>query len=64
MGAQALGSANADKAINIISSAILGDINIERFVDIDLSYAPPVSATIDALITASWNVKDKLSFFK
>ena len=64
LGAQALGSANADKAINIISSAILGDINIERFVDIDLSYAPPVSATIDALITASWNVKDKLSFFK
>ncbi|MBO5947379.1 FAD-dependent oxidoreductase [bacterium] len=64
LGAQALGSANADKAINIISSAILGDMTIEKLVDIDLSYAPPVSATIDALITAAWNIKDKLSFYK
>lgn len=64
LGAQALGSANADKVINIVSSAILGDVILEKFTDIDLSYAPPVSTTIDALITASWNIKDKLSFLK
>lgn len=64
LGAQALGAMNGDKSISVVSSAILAGMTVEKLVDIDLSYAPPVSTTIDVLITACWNIKDKLYFMK
>jgi len=60
LGAQALGSENADKSINIVSAAISAGMTVEQLADIDITYAPPISSTIDILITAAWQIIEKL----
>ena len=60
LGAQGVGSTNADIQVNVASAAILSELTLEKFINLDLTYAPPLSPTISAILTASWNIMNKL----
>ncbi len=53
LGAQAVGSGDADKRINALTAALLGRLTIEQFTKNDLTYAPPFAPTIDPLLNAA-----------
>ena len=53
LGGTAIGSFTADKRINTLASALLARLTIKDFTKNDLTYAPPFSPTIDALLEAA-----------
>ncbi len=61
LGAQAIGCGDADKRINTVSVGLLQGITVEQLIDVDLTYAPPFSTSIDILISAAQILKSKLS---
>ena len=61
LGAQAIGCGDADKRINTVSVGLLQGITVEELIDIDLTYAPPFSTSIDILISAAQILKSKLN---
>ena len=61
LGAQAIGCGDADKRVNTISVGLLQGITVEQLIDVDLTYAPPFSTSIDILISAAQILKSKLS---
>lgn len=61
LGAQAIGCGDADKRINTISVGLLRGITVEDMLDVDLTYAPPFSTSIDILISAARILKSKLN---
>ncbi len=60
LGAQAIGSGDADKRVNTISVGLLRSITVEELIDVDLTYAPPFSTSIDILISTAQILKSKL----
>ena len=60
LGAQAIGCGDADKRINTVSIGLLRGITVEELIDVDLTYAPPFSTSIDILISAAQILKSKL----
>ena len=60
LGAQAIGCGDADKRVNTITSAIISDKTIDDFVNLDMTYAPPYSPSIDPLLTALANIQQKI----
>jgi pyruvate/2-oxoglutarate dehydrogenase complex dihydrolipoamide dehydrogenase (E3) component len=60
LGAQGIGTGDADKRINIFASALLGKITVNEFVTHDLTYAPPFSPTIDPLLNAAQILASKI----
>ena len=61
LGAQAIGCGDADKRVNTVSVGLLRGITVEELIDVDLTYAPPFSTSIDILISAAQILKSKLS---
>lgn len=61
LGAQAIGSADADKKVNTISVGLTRGMRVEDLLDVDLTYAPPFSTSIDILISAARILKSKLN---
>ena len=61
LGAQAIGCGDADKRVNAVTSAITGGKTVDEFANLDLTYAPPYSPTIDPLLTAFMNIQTKLA---
>lgn len=61
LGAQAIGCGDADKRINTVSVGLLQGITVEELIDVDLTYAPPFSTSIDILISAAQILKNKLN---
>ena len=61
LGAQAIGSGDADKRVNTVSVGLLRGITVEELIDVDLTYAPPFSTSIDILISAAQILKTKLN---
>lgn len=61
LGAQAIGCGDADKRINTVSVGLVRGITVEELIDVDLTYAPPFSTSIDILISAAQILKSKLS---
>ena len=74
-GAQAVGEKGADKKIDIIATAILGNISVYKLKDLETAYAPPFNSAKDiinyasymaenikrdGLETVSWNETDKI----
>ncbi len=53
LGCQAVGAGDADKRVNIVTSALLAKMTVEEFFKNDITYAPPYSPTIDPLLNAS-----------
>ena len=60
LGAQAIGCGDADKRINTVTSAIMSEKTINDLVNLDMTYAPPFSPSIDPLLTALANIDKKL----
>ena len=61
LGAQAIGDGDADKRVNTISIGLLSGMRVEDLLDVDLTYAPPFSTSIDILISAARILKSKLN---
>ena len=53
LGCQAVGAGDADKRVNIITSALLSGMTVDEFFKNDITYAPPYSPTIDPLLNAA-----------
>ena len=60
LGAQAIGCGDADKRINTVSMGLLSGMTVEHLLDVDLTYAPPFSTSIDILISAGHVLEAKL----
>lgn len=60
LGAQAIGCGDADKRVNTVSVGLLRGITAEELIDVDLTYSPPFSTSIDILISAAQILKSKL----
>jgi NADPH-dependent 2,4-dienoyl-CoA reductase/sulfur reductase-like enzyme/rhodanese-related sulfurtransferase len=52
LGAQAVGEKGADKRIDVIATAIAGDMTVEDLEGLDLCYSPQYGAAKDAVILA------------
>ena len=61
LGAQAIGCGDADKKINSISTGLSNRINVESLLDVDFTYAPPFSTSVDIIHSAARMLKSKLS---
>ena len=61
LGAQAIGCGDADKRVNTVSIGLIRGITVEELIDVDLTYAPPFSTSIDILISAAQILKSKIS---
>lgn len=61
LGAQAIGCGDADKKVNNISIGLSHRIKVENLLDIDFTYAPPFSTSVDILHSAARMLKSKLS---
>ena len=60
LGAQAIGCGDADKRVNTVAIGLLRGITVEELIDVDLTYSPPFSTSIDILISAAQILKSKL----
>lgn len=61
LGAQAIGCGDADKKVNSISIGLAQRITVEQLLDVDLTYAPPFSTSVDIIHSAARMLKSKLS---
>ncbi len=61
LGAQAIGCGDADKRVNTVSVGLTTGMKAEDLLDVDLTYAPPFSTSIDILISAARILKSKLN---
>lgn len=67
LGAQIVGPQGVDKRIDVIATAIHGNMTVEDLEGLDLAYAPPYSSAKDPVITAgfvaanAWRQEIKLS---
>jgi NADPH-dependent 2,4-dienoyl-CoA reductase/sulfur reductase-like enzyme len=61
LGAQAIGCGDADKKINSISIGLSNRVTVENLLDIDFTYAPPFSTSVDILHSGARMLKSKLS---
>ena len=62
LGAQAIGTGDADKRISVVASALRANLTINEFLHLDLPYSPPFSSTIDPLLTAAYKIKQMMNF--
>ena len=53
LGCQAVGTGDADKRVNVVTSALLAKMTAREFYNNDITYAPPYSPTIDPLLNAA-----------
>lgn len=61
IGAQAIGCGDADKRVNVITTALLGKMTADEFFNNDMTYAPPFSPSIDPLLNAAQMLVSKLN---
>ncbi|MEI7455671.1 MAG: FAD-dependent oxidoreductase [Nitrosomonadales bacterium] len=54
LGAQAVGADGADKRIDVISTAIHGNLNVEDLAELELAYAPPFGSAKDPINIAGY----------
>jgi len=60
LGCQAVGTGDADKRVNIVTSALLAKMTAREFYNNDITYAPPYSPTIDPLLNAAQILVSKI----
>ena len=60
LGAQAIGCGDADKKIDSISVGLANHLEVKDLLDVDLTYAPPFSASVDILHSAARIIQSKL----
>lgn len=60
IGAQAIGCASVIQRINTVTSLLKTKAAVDDLLDLDLPYAPPFSGSVDPILTAAYQLKDKL----
>ena len=60
LGAQAIGCGDADKKIDNISVGLNNHITVKKLLDVDLTYAPPFSTSVDIIHSAARIIQEKL----
>ncbi|OGI02175.1 MAG: hypothetical protein A2Y25_04870 [Candidatus Melainabacteria bacterium GWF2_37_15] len=60
LGIQAIGEGDADKRVNVIAAALLGNMTVDELSQTDLTYAPPYSPSIDPLLVAAQILQSKI----
>ncbi len=60
LGAQAIGSGDADKRINTVASAIQAGQTVDEFLHLDMTYAPPYSTAVDPLLSAALVINNQI----
>jgi len=60
LGAQVIGDPSADKIIDTVATALTGRLTVDDIPTLDLSYSPPYSLPLGALITAGQIIEEKL----
>ena len=60
LGAQAVGPGDGARRIDVAAMAIMGGFTVDQLAKADLVYAPPYSAAMDNIITASDVARNKL----
>ena len=60
LGCQAVGTGDADKRVNTVTSALLAGLTARDFYNNDITYAPPYSPTIDPLLNAAQILASKI----
>lgn len=60
LGAQAIGCGDADKKIDSISVGLANYLEVKDLLDVDLTYAPPFSPSVDILHSAARIIQSKL----
>lgn len=60
LGAQAIGSGDADKRINTVASAIQANQTVDDFLHLDMTYSPPFSTAVDPLLSAALVINNQL----
>ena len=60
LGIQCIGFGDADKRVNILAAALLKEFTVEDIVNIDLTYSPPVSISIDPILITAYKLIEKL----
>lgn len=60
LGAQGIGPGNVDKRIDVVAMALTSGLDLERFSQLDLGYAPHFSLALDGVIAAVNVLRNKL----
>ncbi|MDN8756757.1 CoA-disulfide reductase, partial [Staphylococcus aureus] len=55
----AVGKDGADKRIDIISTAIIGNLTVDELRDIEIAYAPPFSSPKDIVNMIGYKAQSK-----
>jgi len=61
LGAQIVGEQGVDKRIDIIATAIAGNIKVDQLADLELAYAPPFSSAKDPVNILGYMAENVLS---
>ena len=61
LGSQIIGFGDADKRINTLGTAIQSEYTLREMVNHDITYSPPLSSSVDPIITAAQVLLDKLN---
>lgn len=60
LGAQITGDRSADKIVDTVAAALTGSLTVDDIPSLDLSYSPPYSTPLGALIVAGQIIEEKL----
>ena len=60
LGAQMIGSGRIDKRLDVIATAIKGNLTIDSVADIDLAYSPPFATALDPVTHAANSLRNKM----
>lgn len=63
LGAQAFGHAGVDKRIDVLATALVGELTVHDLAELDLAYAPPFSSANDPINLAAFIAQNDLSGF-
>lgn len=60
LGAQMIGTGKIDKRLDVIATAIKGNLTIDALADTDLAYSPPYATALDPVTHAANSMKNKI----
>ncbi|MCL1876298.1 MAG: FAD-dependent oxidoreductase [Synergistaceae bacterium] len=60
LGAQIIGTGRIDKRLDVIATAIKGNLTIDSLSDVDLAYSPPFATALDPVTHAANSMKNKM----
>lgn len=61
LGAQVVGEAGVDKRIDVLATALTGNLTVDDLTELDLAYAPPFGAARDPAIVAGFVAQNQIS---